>query len=630
MTAPWHLKWTAICTRSTCSRDNETVAGEQDLVRDHDLIRRTHTQGLLQAENRAGDEWESSIYVFEGKVNGDRNSAKSALNLTLRPHEALTWRWGHAMPVKYHGAQPPRFPDRLCNGLWEYQPDLTQPAWRDGASTVESIRDGADGLAAEEGKTGVVVWTIRAPYVFVGGRLDVEGTGAKFALSWDGKSWHEVDRNLDGLFPPEGPARYEYHLRCELTSDARLRRLAIVNDLQMAPLTLPGMGVGPNSFRYTDDTTGERRLQVTHRWLERSASRPPAAPAEPVYPPAGGEADGTAIVFQWRPAVDPDGHANADYHFELSARTDMKWPLSMSVAKLISRTPDAGQARYTLPSPGLLNPDTAYFWRVRAQDEAGVWGPWSPTWSFTPRGPYPPRDVALDVDRERPRGTLRWTPDPRGRKAVAYRVYASDEKGFSVSDQPYKVTVGVSDRLSPRFPANFVAETSDTALEVIGPEVELATANKAFYRVVAVDASGRRSGPSDYAASPRPVIVSAPVTLARVGTEYHYRLAAIRSLGDLRMRVVGGKETTGFWDVERPRFAIQRGPGWLTIDEATGLLSGVPVRAGSTEVVVSMTLQPRRSPPGRGRPGRGIEKGRFRAPSPPASATQRFPIVVSP
>ena len=35
-------------------RDNETVAGEQDLVRDHDLIRRTHTQGLLQPDRRAG------------------------------------------------------------------------------------------------------------------------------------------------------------------------------------------------------------------------------------------------------------------------------------------------------------------------------------------------------------------------------------------------------------------------------------------------------------------------------------------------------------------------------------------------------------------------------------------------
>ena len=56
-------------------RDNETVAGEQDLVRDHDLIRRTHTQGLLNPTAAAGDEWESSIYVFEGKVTGDRNSA---------------------------------------------------------------------------------------------------------------------------------------------------------------------------------------------------------------------------------------------------------------------------------------------------------------------------------------------------------------------------------------------------------------------------------------------------------------------------------------------------------------------------------------------------------------------------
>ncbi len=31
-------------------RDNQTVAGEQDLVRDHDLIRRTHTQGILQPD----------------------------------------------------------------------------------------------------------------------------------------------------------------------------------------------------------------------------------------------------------------------------------------------------------------------------------------------------------------------------------------------------------------------------------------------------------------------------------------------------------------------------------------------------------------------------------------------------
>jgi hypothetical protein len=55
--------------------------------------------------------------------------------------------------------------------------------------------------------------------------------------------------------------------------------------------------------------------------------------------------------------------------------------------------------------------------------------------------------------------------------------------------------------------------------------------------------------------------------------------------------VIGGKETMGFWDVERPGFAIRRGPRWLTIDEATGLLSGTPDRAGPAEVVVSATLE---------------------------------------
>jgi hypothetical protein len=109
--------------------------------------------------------------------------------------------------------------------------------------------------------------------------------------------------------------------------------------------------------------------------------------------------------------------------------------------------------------------------------------------------------------------------------------------------------------------------------------------------VVAVDAAGNRSGPSDYAAGPRPVIVSAPVTAATKGVDYHYPIEAIRSLGDLRTRVVNGKETMSFWDIERLKFDIQQGPRWLTIDKATGLLSGTPDRASTTEVVVSVTLE---------------------------------------
>jgi hypothetical protein len=419
-----------------------------------------------------------------------------------------------------------------------------------------------------------------------------------------------------------------YYIKCELSGSARLARLRIVNDLQMAPLTLPGMGVGTNTFTYTDKSPGERKVRITHEWVERSASRPPAAPAEAVFPPAGGEAEGTEITFRWRPASDPDGDAIADYHFELSARSDMNWPLSMSFAKLISRTADAGQARYALPSPGLLNPDQPYFWRVRAQDDKGVWGPWSSTWSFKARGPAPPREVTLEVDRDHSRGTLRWAPNPRGRAPASYRVYASDEKGFTASDRPYKVTVGTSDQLSPEFPANFVAQTSRTELDVVGSHVELPGANKAFYRVVALDAHGNRSGPSEYAASPRPVIVSTPVGAAKKDVQFRYRLAAIRSLGDLRTRVINGKETMNFWDIEQPRFSLVKGPEWLKIDESTGVLSGTPDRAGTAEIVVSVTLHHDKRVLDEEALKWGIEKVISAGRETIGSATQRFDIEV--
>ena len=93
-----------------------------------------------------------------------------------------------------------------------------------------------------------------------------------------------------------------------------------------------------------------------------------------------------------------------DYHFVLADRADMKWPLSTNFYKLISRTADKGKPQYTLPSAGLLTPDKQYYWHVRAKNEKGVWGPWSKTWSFTPRGPAYPLDVTLDFDRDKGRG----------------------------------------------------------------------------------------------------------------------------------------------------------------------------------------------------------------------------------
>ncbi len=601
-------------------RDNHTIAGMQEIAHDHDLVKRTHTGGFLLPDDRALDEWEASLFVYEGDAGGTRDAAADhTMDMTLRPGEAITWRWGQLTPVKYHGADDivalfgQEHADTICNGLWEYRPDLGTDVWRAGADIVENVRTTTAGLAAARGKTGVIVWTVRSPYVFVGGRLEVGGRGVTFSLSWDGETWEEVGEDLDAQFPREGPARYRYLLRCELSGAARLKRLRITNDLQMAPLALPAMRIGENRFTYTDESPGERAVRITHEWVERSAFAPPAAPVA-VFPSNGGETEGTDIVFTWEP---PAGDI-ADYHFELSECADMRWPLSPSFRKLISNTADRGTPRYTLPYVGLLAPDREYYWRVRAQSKRGVWGPWSATWSFTPRAPAPPVAVRLDFDEARGLGTLRWQRNPAGRAPVKYRVYGSDEKGFSVSDEPYAVMARFAGdwrraAASDQIPANFVAETVDTELVVVGRGLSLANANKAFYRVVAINARGNRSWSSEYAEAPRPFLHTSPVATARVGEEYRCQVATIRSLGDAGLRdvtveqvpdfwpaeereaILHGhswhRQVVSFWDIEHPRYALREAPAWVTLDPATGVLHGTPDAPGKVRVVVTTILR---------------------------------------
>jgi hypothetical protein len=282
----------------------------------------------------------------------------------------------------------------------------------------------------------------------------------------------------------------------------------------------------------------------------------------------------------------------------------MRWPLSMCFYKLVSKTADGAKekgkaagnikSQYTLSQPGLLTPDRSYYWHVRAMDDKGVWGPWSKTWSFTPRGPAYPINVTLHFDDLKGAGLLRWSANPVGRRPVKYRVYGSDEKGFTIADQPFQSALGITKEemaaWNPWFPANFIAETTATEFEVLGSEVASGAANKTYYRVVAVDEQGKRSGPSDYATAPRPVIFTRPVLTAKVGEDYRYQLFANRSFGDLSSRMQAGQQVSGYFDIEKPKFIIERGPGWLKIDENTGMLSGKPDAVGQAEVLISARI----------------------------------------
>src|SRR6185503_18307491 len=60
-------------------RDNRTIADERDLVRDHDLVKRAHGNGILDPSRRASDESNAAMFVFDGEPGSERpNSSRDA------------------------------------------------------------------------------------------------------------------------------------------------------------------------------------------------------------------------------------------------------------------------------------------------------------------------------------------------------------------------------------------------------------------------------------------------------------------------------------------------------------------------------------------------------------------------
>ena len=93
--------------------------------------------------------------------------------------------------------------------------------------------------------------------------------------------------------------------------------------------------------------------------------------------------------------------------------------------------------------------------------------------------------------------------------------------------------------------------------------------------------------------------------------------------------MVGNKETANFWDIERPKFAIEKGPAWLKIDPATGMLFGTPDAAGKVDVAVTVTIDQEVRKLDDGRLGWGVEKVTSTSTERVGSATRTYSIEVS-
>jgi hypothetical protein len=94
--------------------------------------------------------------------------------------------------------------------------------------------------------------------------------------------------------------------------------------------------------------------------------------------------------------------------------------------------------------------------------------------------------------------------------------------------------------------------------------------------------------------------------------------------------MINGKEVMKYWDIERPRYKLEQGPKWLSIDEATGKLSGQPDRLGRSEVIVSVTLERERRSLDPARLQWGVEEALTSGIESVGTAKQVFSIVVAP
>ena len=545
-------------------RENERPVSGDECARDHDLVRREVHYGPVFG---GWQDSESSAAIF-GNDDGTTQLFLRGheMRYTLRPGERVVFHWDNIGKYACHSEKWDHQPPFFGNSKFVYTPRLDS------------------GAAA-----GRLVYPVDTPWVICGGTLRAKFAGGdtqdRFALdvSLDGREstrvWEGVGRGplkaevpIDkALQPHRAPAKYHYEVMVTIPpGGAKLESLEIETDVMAAPLSLPRLRRGENRLVYSCGQDGPQEVTITHEWRECHQLTPPPPPATVEYPPAGATVRDSLVTFKW-PAVS----AARGYHLQVSRREDFRIPYRPAYDVVIPANEWCG------PYSGMFAPGCPYFWRVRCRDRWGVWSEWGPAKTFRWEGPRVPVNVRIE---KRDDGIeLRWEPNPRGTRPVAYDVYGSDEKGFSVHKEAYdSYTRGTVS-------ANFLGRTSETAMLVVSPAPAHPNMNRCHYRVVAVDANGTEGICSSFVEMPHPHVWSKPPAQAEVGSPFSYQPGVISSLGDVQHRYEPPENQ--LWDIEKLTFALRKGPAWLKVNGRTGQMSGTPASPGTCRIELEVRTQ---------------------------------------
>jgi len=598
-------------------RDNRTIASEEQIVMDHDLMKRTHTYGPLHNEDRIRDEMGAALHYYEGVRDREVKSYTShTMDFILRPAESIIWAWNTGN--RYHSREYPggndanwnkwwRLIAHVMNGWLTYSPDIMNPITDQFIQIEGCVRRNkgvhGKGLYLMKDSAKVVV-PVESAYPIVGGRLivdfaryDLRSENVLVSISFDrGNTWKKLYVSnssdycrmyidLNEFFQKNDPARYHYLLKLSLSSNAVQPNLCfkgfeLTSELQMARLAMPGLKLGKNQFLYTDESINERQIRITHSWEECSEVSIPDKPIGPVYPPDGGISNGTFFQFNWNSLNrNPD---IIDYEFQLSEYPDIRWSLSPNFdRRLISRTNNRNLNSFQIPYPGLLNPEQTYFWRIRARNEDKVWGPWSDIFSFTVEGPGIPQNPQLKTNLATRKAKLYWKSNNKGTVPKYYKIYGSDERGFSVSDTTYIYNSGREGKKTRKLNLLYETEGSETSWTIPNELWQ------PYYRIVAVDSQGRESGPSTQIESKHPLIKTQSLPVAQRDKFYETHIEVVSSIGHLVSATLKGKPyQLSFRNGDSLYFSIENLPSGLQMNESSGLISGTPTTSGTYNINV--------------------------------------------
>ena len=201
---------------------------------------------------------------------------------------------------------------------------------------------------------------------------------------------------------PGDSAHYQYSVTIRVTSQggvSGVESFDLESEFQVAPGALPGLAKGVNEVRLLSDTA-DFEATVTHTWREVHRAHAPSPPARPIHPADGGSiAQGAAIPLNWEPALDDDGEAMFQYEVLVCGSPACEVPLAgifehrtapylSPGADAILGTPDDVKTpddahEWIAPFGSWLIEGRTYYWKVRAQDIEGHWGPFGPVWSFS-------------------------------------------------------------------------------------------------------------------------------------------------------------------------------------------------------------------------------------------------------